>query len=75
MHDETFRMLGREHEADLEREAAKRHLAAEVRGHRREAPRAPRPWRFARAFVARVLAQTRPAPVERAMTPAPDRGK
>jgi hypothetical protein len=26
--DETYRMLGREHEADLEREAEKRHLAA-----------------------------------------------
>ena len=29
---ETHRMLGREHEADLEREAAKRALAAEARG-------------------------------------------
>jgi hypothetical protein len=26
--DETFRMLGREHQADLEREAQKRQLAA-----------------------------------------------
>jgi hypothetical protein len=26
--DETYRMLGREHEADLEREAARRALAA-----------------------------------------------
>lgn len=26
--DETFRMMGREHEADLEREAQKRRLAA-----------------------------------------------
>jgi hypothetical protein len=29
--DETYRMLGREHEADLEREAQKRRLAASVR--------------------------------------------
>jgi hypothetical protein len=29
--DETFRMLGREHEADLEREAQKRRLAALAR--------------------------------------------
>jgi hypothetical protein len=31
---ETYRMLGREHEADLEREARKRRLAAEVEGRR-----------------------------------------
>lgn len=37
MHDETYRMLGREHEADLEREAAKTRLAVEVRGRRRAA--------------------------------------
>jgi hypothetical protein len=35
--DETYRMLGSEHEADLEREAQKWRRAAEVRGH----PRAP----------------------------------
>ena len=29
--DETYRMLGREHEADLEREAQKRNLAATAR--------------------------------------------
>ena len=29
--DETYRMLGRAHEADLEREAVKYRLAAEVR--------------------------------------------
>ena len=29
--DEAYRMLGREHQADLEREAQKRHLAAAVR--------------------------------------------
>jgi len=30
--DETFRMLGREHEADLEREAPRRRLAAIATG-------------------------------------------
>ncbi|MDP9225401.1 MAG: hypothetical protein M3P18_16465 [Actinomycetota bacterium] len=35
MHDETYRMLGREHEADLERDARKWALAAEARGSRR----------------------------------------
>lgn len=34
--DETFRMLGKEHEADLEREALKRRLAAEVPKGRRD---------------------------------------
>jgi hypothetical protein len=34
--DETYRMLGREHQADLAREAGKRQLAAEV-GRRRHA--------------------------------------
>jgi hypothetical protein len=33
--DETYRMLGREHEADLEREARRRRLAAAVRAARR----------------------------------------
>jgi len=32
--DETYRMLGREHEADLEREAQKRRLAASARHSR-----------------------------------------
>ncbi|HEX9349985.1 MAG TPA: hypothetical protein VF877_01795 [Gaiellaceae bacterium] len=38
--DETYRMLGREHQADLEREALKWQRAAEVRGRRR-APATP----------------------------------
>jgi hypothetical protein len=38
MHDETYRMLGKEHDADLEREARKRQLAAEVRRSRPEPP-------------------------------------
>jgi hypothetical protein len=33
--DEMYRMLGREHEADLEREARKWHRADEVRKQRR----------------------------------------
>ncbi len=40
MHDETYRMLGREHEADLEREARKWQLAAEVRRSQADPPRA-----------------------------------
>jgi hypothetical protein len=36
--DETYRMLGREHEADLEREAQKRRRATEVRGRQHVAP-------------------------------------
>jgi hypothetical protein len=36
MHDETYRMLGKEHDADLEREARKRQLAVEVRRSRPE---------------------------------------
>jgi hypothetical protein len=35
--DETYRMLGREHEADLAREAAQRALAADARECRRSA--------------------------------------
>jgi hypothetical protein len=33
--DETYRMLGREHDADLEREAIKRRRVAELRGKSR----------------------------------------
>ena len=40
--DETYRMLGREHEADLAREAAKWHLADKARGVKR-APAVRRP--------------------------------
>ncbi|MGH3082591.1 MAG: hypothetical protein ACRDNP_00770 [Gaiellaceae bacterium] len=38
---ETYRMLGREHEADLEREAASRRLAVEVAKGRRDDTGAP----------------------------------
>jgi hypothetical protein len=40
--DEMYRMLGKEHQADLEREAQKRHRAAEVRGQRRAPAGQPR---------------------------------
>jgi hypothetical protein len=65
MHDETYRMLGREHEAGLEREAAKWRLAAEARGQRRDpaaAPKAhlrPRSRRFPLASLLRLIAATR----------------
>jgi hypothetical protein len=39
---ETYRMLGKEHEADLEREAQKWRRAAAVRGQRRAAVPVPR---------------------------------
>jgi hypothetical protein len=39
--DETYRMLGREHEADLEREARKWQRAAEVRAAQRPAAATP----------------------------------
>ncbi len=49
--DETYRMLGREHEADLEREALKRHRAAAVKQSRGSGPH----WhRRAGAVVAHV---------------------
>jgi hypothetical protein len=46
---ETYRMLGREHELDLEREARKRHLADRVRAGRgpakvRAEAEQPRKW-------------------------------
>ena len=48
--DETYRMLGREHEADLEREALKWRRAAEVRKRK---PAHAVPARVA-AFVSRA---------------------
>lgn len=60
--DETYRMLGREHEADLERDARKHRLAGELRARRR--PRAestetnPRRVR-AQVLVARIAALLR----------------
>jgi hypothetical protein len=49
--DETYRMLGREHEADLEREAQRRHLAANL-GRRSSADR---PMGRARKAILRRL--------------------
>jgi hypothetical protein len=53
--DETFRMLGREHEADLEREAQKHRLAALAgTAPKTQGPRRPsRRRRLLLAFVAR----------------------
>lgn len=61
---ETYRMLGKEHEADLEREAQKWRRAAEVRGQKRAPATIPRvhlrwkPGRFAPgrliAFLVRI---------------------
>ncbi|TML41607.1 MAG: hypothetical protein E6G25_01780 [Actinobacteria bacterium] len=59
--DEMYRMLGREHEADLEREAHSRRLAATVRSGRQapaEAPRA-RPWKRLWLVPARLVALLR----------------
>jgi hypothetical protein len=57
--DETYRMLGKEHEADLEREAQKWRRAAEARGKRRAAVPVPRVdawWRIGRLSPARLVA-------------------
>jgi hypothetical protein len=59
--DETYRMLGREHEADLEREAVKRRLATQVRATRSAPASDVRPSRgrhlgaAASRFLARAL--------------------
>ena len=64
--DETYRMLGREHEADLERDAEKWRLAAAARGHGR-ASRVPpkidrgRRWSFVRGWIAAVRVRGAPA--------------
>jgi hypothetical protein len=57
--DETFRMLGREHEADLERAAQKWRLAAEARRHDRVSELGPNAsrrrlqvWSVRRAWIA-----------------------
>jgi hypothetical protein len=59
--DETYRMVGREHEADLERDAEKWRHAAEARGQGRAsrlAPnldRRPKSRSFMRARIAALL--------------------
>jgi hypothetical protein len=52
--DEMFRMLGREHEADLEREALKWERAAPFRASRKVAAEVVRPSRLHRLASARV---------------------
>jgi hypothetical protein len=52
--DETFRMLGREHQADLERDAVKWRRAAELR-RSPAAPESERPPKFERLAAARVV--------------------
>jgi hypothetical protein len=59
--DETYRMLGREHDADLEREAARRRLAAQL-------PRSGRLRR--RSALAVPVAAFRRLLLERRGTPA-----
>jgi hypothetical protein len=56
--DETFRMLGREHQADLEREVQNRRLAAVARkAPPRETTQAgPRPRRWRLGLFARLKA-------------------
>jgi hypothetical protein len=57
--DETYRMLGREHEADLEREALKWRRADEVRAQRRASAIAPglqTRWKPGRFGGARLIA-------------------
>jgi hypothetical protein len=57
--DEMYRMLGKEHQADLEREAQKWHRAAEVRGQRRAPaglPRVQTRWKPGRFGSARLIA-------------------
>ncbi len=72
MHDETFRMLGAEREADLAREARTRSLAAEARAARVAAtkrhPRA-RP-RLAARLVALVPRQARKGKLPRESQPS-----
>jgi hypothetical protein len=57
--DEMYSMLGREHQADLEREAVRRRRAAEVRerpGADGAAPNDRRLQKLAHAFLAGVAA-------------------
>jgi hypothetical protein len=52
--DETFRMLGKEHQADLERDALKWRRAAELR-RSPAAPKSERPPKFERLTAARAV--------------------
>ena len=60
--DETYRILGTEHQADLEREADRRRLAAAARGTKggRAVPKIKlRRWKRARVIPARLAALLR----------------
>ena len=62
--DETYRMLGREHQADLEREADRRRLAATARGTNGgwTLPKIGlRRWKLARLISARPAEPEAPA--------------
>jgi len=53
---ETYRMLGKEHDADFERDAQKRRLAAEAKAGRTPTEAAPvKPRRIARARILALL--------------------
>jgi hypothetical protein len=52
--DEMFRMLGREHEADLEREALKWQRAAPFRAQRKVSAKVVRPSQLRRLASARI---------------------
>jgi len=53
--DEIYRMLGREHEADLEREAVKFRRAAGVRRPRDDSAKSPHTFRVRTVFVGMLL--------------------
>jgi hypothetical protein len=59
--DETYRMLGREHEADLEREARTRQLAAAVKQSRRRGPHRRRRTVAVVAHVGSLIRRSRRA--------------
>jgi len=64
---ETYRMLGREHEADLEREAVSRRLAAEVAKGPRHDARPPRDHSWMKKGVAASISavlRSRSSPAE-----------
>jgi hypothetical protein len=59
--DETYRMLGREHEADLEREARTRQLAAAVKQSRGSGPHPRRRTVAVVAYVGSLIRRSRRA--------------
>jgi hypothetical protein len=59
--DETYRMLGREHEADLEREARRRQRAAAVKQSRGTEPHRRRRTVAVVAYVGSLIRSSRRA--------------